>query len=521
MQSAPRSLSIGAADARPWATTKVVCRLESLRPPPRPLAMSQFLHDFWPHLTGTAVVVIEVLAAGHAVLYKRDSRATIGWVGLILLTPLLGALLYWMFGINRIHRRATLMRAGQPESEPAASEHAATADQVKQMLGADGRHFLRLVQLVENVTRRPLLAGNLVEPLVEGDEAYPAMLAAIDKAQRSISLATYIFDNDRVGKMFVEALTRAHQRGVAIRVLIDDIGSHYTRPSIVGVLRAAGVRTDTFMHSLMPGYVAYFNLRSHRKIMVVDGALGFTGGMNIREGCWLKLDCKGLTKDIHFRLSGPVVAQLQEVFAEDWAFTTGEVLSGDLWYPPLDVAGNMLARGIRYGPDEDLGQMRLGLIGALGAAQRNVSIVTPYFIPDDGLIAALNVAAMRGVEVNIVLPSKGNLRTVQWAMQATLWQVLEKGCRVWAAPPPFDHSKLMTVDGAWALVGSGNWDARSLRLNFEFNVEIYDPGLAQRIDRLIESKRRAAKEVTLADVDARPMPARLRDGVARLLSPYL
>lgn len=483
--------------------------------------MSQFLHDFWPHLTGAAVLVIEFSAAGHAVLYKRDSRATIGWVGLILLTPVLGALLYWIFGINRIHRRATLMRAGQPESEPAASEHAATSGQVKQMLGADGRHFLRLAHLVENVTRRPLLAGNLVEPLVEGDEAYPAMLAAIDTAQRSISLATYIFDNDRVGKMFVEALTRAHERGVEIRVLIDDIGSHYTRPSIVGVLRAAGVRTDTFMHSLMPAYVAYFNLRSHRKILVVDGSIGFTGGMNIREGCWLKLGCQGLTQDVHFRLTGPVVAQLQEVFAEDWAFTTAEVLTGELWYPPLQSAGTMLARGVRYGPDEDLGQMRLGLIGALGVAQNNVSIVTPYFIPDDALIAALNVAAVRGVEVNIILPKKGNLRTVQWAMQATLWQILQRGCRVWLTPPPFDHTKLMTVDGIWSLVGSGNWDARSLRLNFEFNVEVYDSQLAQQIDGLIDSKRRRATEVTLTDVDARALPIRLRDGFARLLSPYL
>ena len=172
-----------------------------------------------------------------------------------------------------------------------------------------------------------------------------------------------------------------------------------------------------------------------------------------------------------------MVAQLQEVFAEDWAFTTQEVLRGETWYPALSSAGGMLARGIRYGPDEDLGQMRLGLIGAIGAAQRSISIVTPYFIPDDALIAALNVAAMRGVNVNIVLPRKGNLRTVQWAMQATLWQVLEKGCRVWATPQPFDHTKLMTVDGMWCLIGSGNWDSRSLRLNFEFNVEVYDAGV--------------------------------------------
>ncbi len=434
--------------------------MESLRLKLRSFAMSQFLHDFWPHLAGAAVVVIELLAVGHAVLFKRDSRATIGWVGLILLTPLLGALLYWIFGINRIHRRAILMRAGQPDTEPATLEHAASEQRIREVLGSEGKHFWRLVHLIEHLTSRPLLEGNKIVPLCDGDEAYPAMLAAIERAQVSISLASYIFDNDRAGKMFAEALVSAHRRGVEVRVLIDDIGSHYTRPTIVSVLKEAGVPTDTFMHSLMPAYVAYFNLRSHRKILVVDGKIGFTGGMNIREGCWIKFNPKGQTKDIHFRVDGPVVAQLQEVFAEDWAFTTQEVLHGEKWYPPLAPAGGMLSRGIRYGPDEDLGLMRLGLIGAIGAAQRSISIVTPYFIPDDALIAALNVASMRGVDVNVILPRRGNLRTVQWAMQATLWQVLEKGCRVWATPKPFDHTKLMTVDSVWSLIGSGNWDAQ-------------------------------------------------------------
>jgi cardiolipin synthase len=154
-------------------------------------------------------------------------------------------------------------------------------------------------------------------------------------------------------------------------------------------------------------------------------------------------------------------------------------------------------------------------------AQRRVSIVTPYFLPDESLFAALNVAAMRGVEVDIILPRKGNLFTVQWATQAVLWHVLEHGCRVWVTPAPFDHTKLMVVDGLWSMIGSANWDARSLRLNFEFNVEVYDGEFSAQISQLIEAKRVAAAQITLADVDARRLPERLRDGVARLLSPYL
>jgi cardiolipin synthase len=305
-------------------------------------------------------------------------------------------------------------------------------------------------------------------------------------------------------------------------VLIDDIGARYTFPSIVHALRKAEIRTETFMRSLVPGYFAFFNLRSHRKIMVVDGQLGFTGGMNIRESCWYsEKPPDDPIHDVHFRVTGPVVTQLQEVFAEDWAFTTNEVLKGDLWYAAQEAVGSMLARGVAYGPDETKGTIRWVLIAAIGMAQRKISIVTPYFIPDEAIVSALNVAAMRGVEVDIILPKRGNLRTVQWASQAMLWQVLEHGCRIWATPEPFDHSKLMMVDGIWSLVGSGNWDPRSLRLNFEFNVEVYSRDFARTISALIESKQNSAAQIKLADVDGRSLPVRLRDGVARLMSPYL
>ena len=225
------------------------------------------------------------------------------------------------------------------------------------------------MQLVGRLTDRPLLAGNLIEPLVGGDAAFPAMLAAIDGATRSVSMMSYIFDNDRSGREFVEALKRAVERGVEVRVLIDAIGSRYSFPSIVGVLARAGVRVERFLESLVPGYFAYANLRNHRKILVVDGKLGFTGGLNIREGAVLSLNPKYPLHDLHFRLVGPVVLHLQETFAEDWAFSTKEILTGELWYPPLEPAGEMLARGIRYGPDEDIGEMRLALAGALSCAE--------------------------------------------------------------------------------------------------------------------------------------------------------
>jgi cardiolipin synthase len=181
----------------------------------------------------------------------------------------------------------------------------------------------------------------------------------------------------------------------------------------------------------------------------------------------------------------------------------------------------VVARGVPDGPDEDFEKLLWTLLGALSIARHSIRIVTPYFLPDRAVISALNLASMRGVRVDILLPARNNLRLVSCASRAMWWEVLQHGCRIWLTPPPFDHSKLMIVDGCWVLLGSANWDPRSLRLNFEFNVECYDTELAQQLDRWVETKRRGAHPVTMEEVDGRSLPARLRDGTARLLTPYL
>ena len=304
-------------------------------------------------------------------------------------------------------------------------------------------------------------------------------------------------------------------------MVIDAIGARYSFPSIVGPLRKQGVRVERFLRTFVPGWFAYSNLRSHRKLLIVDGRVGFTGGMNIRQDACLSLKTKHPLHDLHFRFTGPVVAHLQEVFADDWLFCSGETLGGDAWFPPLTGDGPILARGISDGPDEDRGKLRSTLLGALACAQQRVAIITPYFLPDEALVWALNVTAMRGVQVDIFLPEENNLRFVKWASTAMMWQVLERGCRVWMVPPPFDHTKLMVVDDAWVLVGSGNWDPRSLRLNFEFNVECYDAELAAEAGKMVQQRLEKSKPLTLADVDGRSWPVRLRDGIVRLFSPYL
>jgi cardiolipin synthase len=483
--------------------------------------ISWFFSTIWPWIFIVGHGAIVLVASAHVVLHKRDSRSAIGWVGIIWLTPIIGTALYLTFGINRIQRKARLLRGGQGQVTSTPDGRAVEEEILHRALGDDALHLASLVKYVSRLTHQPLLDGNAITPLTTGRQAYDEMLAAIAGAQRTIGLATYIFDNDSLGRRFVDVLAAAHDRGVAVRVLIDDVGTRYTWPSIKRKLRRSKIPFATFLPTLLPGRWHYTNLRSHRKIMVVDGKLGFTGGMNIRQGHLCEPGERHPIQDLHFRVEGPVVGQMTETFAFDWDFAAGERLEGDGWFPRLEPCGPSLARGIPDGPDYDLDKIVITVLGGIGCARHTIDIVTPYFLPEQPLITALNVAAMRGVAVSIILPEKNNLKFVEWACMAQLWQVLQRGCRVWLSPPPFDHSKLMVVDGVWSFVGSSNWDPRSSRLNFEFNVESYDRDLAGQLIALARAKRAAAREITLADVDSRPLWRRLRDGVARLATPYL
>ena len=451
------------------------------------------------------------MASGHAVIYKRDSRSASIWVVLVWVMPAVGPLLYLLMGINRVQRRATRLRRAMVRHRSSAQIRAEEP----------GTHLAPIARLMNQVAERPLLAGNALEDLVDGVQAYPAMLEAIEHARASIMLASYIFDSDGIGAEFVDALIRAHRRGVAVRVLVDDVDVRFSRRPVNKPLQGAGVPVGVFNPPFVPARLNGMHLRNHRKILVVDGALGFTGGMNIDKRYWHPAAPGEASRDLHFRLRGPVVGQLAEVFADDWQFTTDEALRGPPWFPPLEPAGDSLARAVDDSPDGTADRLRWALVGGLTAAQRSVRVMTPYFIPDGSLITALDAASMRGVEVDIVLPQVSDLPHVHWAAFGQLWQVLQHGCRIWTSPPPFDHSKLMVVDGAWTLLGSANWDARSLRLNFELNVECYSVEFGARMDGLVQARISQSRALTLAEINQRSLPVKLRDGAARLFAPYL
>ncbi len=453
--------------------------------------------------------VLALAVSVHALLRKRRVSVAVAWVGLAWLTPVLGTVLYLMFGINRVTRRARRLRTKPSEAlDPPSVEEAVVP-----------RALWPLDRAVRRITGLPAVAGNAVRHYRNGDEAYPAMLAAIGEARESLVLTSYIFRDDPTGRTFCEALAAAHGRGVAVRVIIDGIGGGYFRAPAWRRLRAAGVPAGLFMHSALPWRMPFLNLRNHKKLLIADGRVAFTGGVNISQPNRLATRPEHPIRDTHFRIAGPVVEQLMTAFASDWAFVSGEILDGEPWFPNLEPSGPTIARAVTSGPDADVQKIEAVILHALTGARESVRFVTPYFLPDEVVMSTLALAAERGVAVDIVIPRRSDHVFVDWATRAHVLSLLESGVRIWLDEPPFDHSKALTVDGAWSFVGSANWDMRSFRLNFELNVELYDTGIAAEIDRFVRSKMETP--LRAEDLTARPLPVRLRDAAARLLLPYL
>jgi cardiolipin synthase A/B len=466
---------------------------------------------------GFALLAAAVVASGHAVLTKIDVRSAIGWVSVIWLVPGVGAALYWLLGINRIRRRAYGM--GRSRGRGAAS--AEPRGDLTSPLAPTAPHLDAVARLVGAVSGAPLTHGNAVTVYDDAVAAIEAMLAAIAGAERSVALASYIFEGAGIGERFVHALADAHRRGVAVRVLIDGVGRRYASPAVGALLAPHGVPVAEFLPTRFPLHLKYANLRNHRKILVVDGRMGFTGGMNIRNGYVCARDHADAVRDVQVAVEGPVVATMLDAFRGDWTFCTGERLQGAAWETAETRAGPASARAIASGPDLRTEPIRATVLGALAHAARRVRIATPYFLPDTEARRMLAITALRGVTVEILIPARTNLRLVQWASRARIVELLQAGCRIFESPAPFDHRKTMTVDGAWSLVGSANWDERSFRLNFELDIEIYDCEAAIRLDRLFDETLATARPLSAAAIARRPLPIRLRDGAAWLLSPYL
>ena len=441
-----------------------------------------------------------------ALMRKREVPSAIGWIGLAWLAPFFGPLLYVGFGINRVKRKARRLRGHVRAARAPTFE--GTADDPLESLKRG----------VGGVTRRELATARVTQILHCGDEGYPEMLAAIDGARHSIRLATFIFRDDEAGGRFIDALARARKRGVRVAVLIDGVGGGFFRSPAFTRLDALGVPAARFLHSLLPWKMPFLDLRLHKKCLVIDGELAFVGGLNIGAENVLASRPREPVRDMHFRVEGTVIRQIEQQFDDDWVFATGGP-PPDMGPPAAPEPSGEGARAIVSGPDLVDEPMILVLLLAINSARRSIRVSTPYFLPDEQLVTALRLAAARGVTVDLVLPAINNHPMVAWAARAHIGPLLSAGCRIWRSPPPFDHSKLMTVDEAWAMIGSANWDMRSLRLNFEMNVEFYDSGFAKAISDVIDSRR--GERITQEELDKRLFVVKLRDAAARLAMPYI
>lgn len=464
-------------------------------------------------LTGATLLsalhlLLAACVTGHILVHKRDPGSAVAWIGIAWLSPVLGCLLYVLLGVNRVRRRALAMRAPRTPTSPAAAAALRPDD-----------YLAALENSAQRITGRPARSGNAITVLRNGDEAYPRMIACIDAAQCSVALSSYIFRADAAGEPFIEALVRARRRSVEVRVLIDGVGGGYFWSTTYLKLRHAGVPVARFLHSPLPWRMPFLNLRSHKKLLVVDGRHAFVGGINIGAENLIRSRPAHPVLDTHFSLEGPVVAQIIGTFADDWFFVTREHLDGARWFPDLEPAGESVARAVTSGPDQDLEKIELMILQALSFARASVKVMTPYFLPDERIITALALASMRGVEVDVVLPVSSNHPTLDWGARAHIGPLLAAQCRVWTHEAPFDHSKIMTVDGRWALVGSANWDMRSFRLNFELNIEIYHSALVLQLEQFIAHKQES--RLSAEAVQRLSLPTLLRNSAARLMLPYL
>jgi cardiolipin synthase len=337
-----------------------------------------------------------------------------------------------------------------------------------------------------------------------------------------VFLSTYIFGRGGVGAEFVEALAAAVERKVEVKVLIDGVGSLYTWPSIYLALKRRHVPVHLFLFPLSSiRGLRYLNLRNHTKLLVVDGQVGFTGGMNIHEDNDVAAAGVPLIHDLHFRLQGPIVGELQDVFLNLWYFATDWQQTSRLLFYDDAPKGQGLARGIANGPYQDIPAIQVMLNTAINQAKSHIRIMTPYFIIGNILGLALISAVMRGVKVEIILPEKNNLSFVKGATEALLSPLLQLGVQAYYRGGNFAHNKIFIVDEVYVILGSSNLDTRSFALNFEFNVEVYDHALAERLVAHFEAIKQISQPLTAERLQKQNFGIKLRNAICKLFSPYL
>ncbi len=462
-----------------------------------------------------AVVIGQAIAVGITVVMERRSpSASLAWLLTLILLPGVGILLYGFIG-RRAMRRARRRRShARPPSLPARARcMSSELDAAAPPPGAD-LFRLGIRSGGHQVTHR-----NRVEHLRDAEAFYPRLEEAVAAARETVHLVFYIYRGDQAGARLLDALCAKAAEGVEVRLLVDGWGSFGLDPSFLAPLLDARARFAYYLPPRIRLRSSRLNFRNHRKLVCVDGRVGFVGGINVGNEYLGRDPRLGAWRDTMLRIEGPAVAAMEEVFIEDWRIATGEELDAAAF--PATGPGDALVQVLPSDPGDPWQPIRTALFQGIAGSRRRAWLTSPYFVPDESVRTALLAAALRGVDVRILLPGRSDMRLVQAAGRSYYPELLRAGVRIYEYQAGFVHAKTLIVDDSVASVGSANMDIRSFELNHEVNVIVSDTTLVDRMEQEFLRDLDDATEIIAGELDARPYLTRLGDNTARLLSPLL
>jgi cardiolipin synthase A/B len=458
----------------------------------------------------------------HLLMLKKRPSGTLAWLWAIIFIPFVGALVYFALGTDRLKRHrlrrrklysARVTRQGAP---PGATDEA--TELLVAELSQPDRQFL---QLLSRINQLPVASASDLRILRDAAEFYAALEARIQKAKHHIHLEFYIWNPDETGARFLRLLAGAARRGVIVRLLLDGVGSHDFNESLLEEFQAAGGRFSWFQ-SLDPKRNRFFlNLRNHRKLQVVDGLAAFVGGMNIGREYEGLDEALGHWRDVQVEAQGAVVNELQDVFADDWFFATGERITASHFFPQFDGSARQLVHVIPGGPDRRNEPISKSIVSLLNEASERVWIATGYFVPDDVALTALELAACRGVDVRLLISEKNDHPFLVVVGRSYYGQLLEAGVRIFEYSVGINHAKVMLVDDRWSMVGSANLDYRSMRLNFELNLLVHSADRNAELADILEHDFRLCQEIDPESFSKRSFRKEFLEAALRPLSPML
>jgi cardiolipin synthase len=466
------------------------------------------------------VVVFEilgVLSAVHAIMSSRTPQGSIAWAVSLVTLPYVSVPAYWVFGRNKF-RGYVLAR--QHELELIDDIVRQANDQITAVAALDDWRSAAITG-AEKMARIPLTSGNNVTLLVDGDATFASIFEGIDAAEEYVLVQFYIVRDDELGRQLQSRLIAKAQSGVRVLFLYDEIGSLGLSASYIEGLRSADVEIFPFHSRKGSGNRFQLNFRNHRKTVVVDGRIAWIGGHNVGDEYLGRDPAFGRWRDTHIRVEGPAVIGAQLAFVEDWRWATDELPGGLSWTPHIAADAEAQVLVIASGPADELETASLMYTQAIHSAARRIWIASPYFVPDDAIVQALQLAGLRGVDVRILIPEKADSTLVTLAAYSFFTEVKAAGVKIYRYQDGFLHGKVMLIDDNVATVGTANFDNRSFRLNFEITTVVFDADFAGKVERMFQNDFSASRLMEQDEYDNKPYWFKLAVRTARLTAPIL